>query len=139
MIILDTNVLSAVMNAEPDPHVIAWLDRQPFESIWITTITVLEARIGLALLPESRHRQSLELSFALLLHADLENRVLDFDSEAAVATAALTVKRQRAGRSVEIRDAQIAGIAVSRRATLATRNVRHFDDLEIPVVNPWTA
>ena len=139
MIILDTNVLSAVMSATPDPKVVAWLDRQPAESIWITTITVFEARPGLALLPTSKRRRALELSFALLLHDDLENRVLDFDSEAAVAAAMLAAKRQKAGRPVDVRDTEIAGIAIARRATLATRNVRHFEDIDIPVVNPWAA
>ena len=72
MIILDTSVLSAVMSATPDPKVVAWLDRQPAESIWITTITVFEARLELALLPASKRRRALEQSFALLLHDDLE-------------------------------------------------------------------
>jgi predicted nucleic acid-binding protein len=138
VIILDTNVLSAIMSAEPDPRVVAWLDRQPAESIWITTITVFEARLGLALLPASRKRRALELAFALLLRDDLESRVLDFDADAAVAAAVLAAKRQKAGKTVDVRDTEIAGIAVARRATLATRNVRHFDDLDIPVVNPWT-
>ena len=137
MIILDTNVLSAVMSPTPDPAVVEWLDRQPSESIWITTITVFETRLGLALLPSSQKRRALELSFALLLHEDLENRVLDFDAEAAVAAALLAAKRRRAGRSSDVRDTEIAAIAVARRATLATRNVGHFDDLDIPVVNPW--
>ena len=139
MIILDTNVLSAVMSAEPDPRVVGWLDRQPSESIWITTVTVFEMREGLALLPSSRRRRALEVSFVLLLHNDLENRVLDFDADAAVAAAGLAAKRRKAGRPADIRDTEIAGIALSRRATIATRNVRHFEDLDIPVVNPWTA
>lgn len=126
------------MSAEPDPGVVSWLDRQPSESIWITTITVFEARAGLASLPPSRYRSSLELSFALLLHDDLEKRVLDFDADAAVAAAELAARRRKAGRPVEVRDTEIAGIAIARRATLATRNVRHFDDLDIAVVNPWT-
>jgi predicted nucleic acid-binding protein len=139
VIILDTNVLSDAMSPSPDSRVIAWLDAQPFESIWITAITVFEARMGLALLPSSPRRHSLELSFALFLHGDLENRVLNFDADASVAAAALAARRRKAGRTVGVRDTEIAGIAISRRATLATRNVRDFDDLEIPVVNPWTA
>jgi predicted nucleic acid-binding protein len=138
VIILDTNVLSAVMSAEPDARVVAWLDGQPSESIWLTTITVFETRMGLALLPPSQRRSSLELSFALLLHGDLENRVLDFDADASVAAAQLAARRRAAGRTIGVRDTEIAGIAISRRATLATRNVGDFDDLEIPVVNPWT-
>ena len=72
-----------------------------------------------------------------LLQEDLENRVLDFDSAAATEAASLAAERQKAGRPVDMRDTQIAGIALARRATLATRNVRHFQDLNVPVVNPW--
>lgn len=139
MIILDTNVLSALMRTDPDPAVVRWLDRQPHESIWITSITVFEARFGLAVLPSGRRRQALEAAFARVLDEDLERRVLDFDVPAAEAAAALGASRQRAGRPVDLRDMQIAGIALARRAALATRNVRHFKDLKVRVVDPWAA
>ena len=137
MIILDTNVLSALMRTVPEVPVVAWLDRQPAESVWITSITLFEARLGLALLPTGRRRQTLEAAFARLLKEDLEDRVLDFDSAAAVEAASLAAERQKAGRPVDMRDTQIAGIALARRATLATRNVRDFWDLKIPIVDPW--
>jgi predicted nucleic acid-binding protein len=139
VIILDTNVLSALMRTAPDAHVVTWLDRQPVESVWITSITVFEARLGLALLPQGRRRRALETAFARLLEDDLENRVLDFDAAAATSAASLAADRQRAGRSADMRDTQIAGIALARHGTLATRNVRHFADLNVPVVDPWTA
>ncbi len=139
MIILDTNVLSALMRTAPEAPVVAWLDRQPAESVWITSITLFEARLGLALLPTSRRRQTLEAAFARLLKEDLENRVLDFDSAAATEAASLAAERQKVGRPVDMRDTQIAGIALARRATLATRNVRYFRDLKIPIVDPWVA
>lgn len=137
MIILDTNVLSALMRTAPDMDVVRWLDDQPAESIWITSITLFETRLGLALLPNGRRQRLLELAFDRLLSEDLENRVLDFDSAAATEAAALAASRQRAGRPVDMRDTQIAGIAVARRATLATRNVRHFQDLSVSVIDPW--
>jgi predicted nucleic acid-binding protein len=139
MIILDTNVLSALMRTRPDPPVLAWLDRQPAESVWITTVTVFETLFGLALLPAGARRRALEASFAALLEKDLENRVLDFDQAAAREAATLAARRQKAGRQVDVRDTQIAGIALARRAVLATRNARHFEDLSIRVVNPWVA
>ena len=139
MIILDTNVLSALMRQVPEPDVVDWLDRQAPESLWITSITVFEARFGLALLAPGRRRRALERAFALLIEEDLEGRVLDFDAAAATAAADLAAARQRAGRPADMRDTQIAGIAVARRATLATRNVRHFEDLAVPVIDPWTA
>lgn len=137
MIILDTNVLSALMRVMPEAAVVAWLDRQPAESVWITSITLFEARFGLALLPKGRRRLALETAFAQLMEEDLQNRVLEFDSAAAVEAATLAAARQRCGRPVDMRDTQIAGIALARRARLATRNVRHFADLTIPVIDPW--
>jgi predicted nucleic acid-binding protein len=139
MIILDTNVLSALMRTVPDTAVVAWLDRQPAESVWITSITLFEEFFGLALVPTGRRRQMLEAAFGRLLTEDLENRVLDFDSAAATEAASLAASRQKSGRPVDLRDTQIAGIATARRATLATRNVRHFGDLKISIVDPWTA
>ncbi len=139
MIILDTNVLSALMRKAPEARVVAWLDRQPAESVWITSVTLFEARLGLALLPRGRRRRALETAFEQLLQDDLENRVLDFDSAAATAAALLAAGRQQAGRPVDVRDTQIAGIALARHATLATRNVRHFQGLNVLVVNPWEA
>ena len=137
MIILDTNVLSALMRKAPDPPVIDWLDQQPAESIWITSITLFEARLGLAVLPKGRRRNALEAAFELLVVEDLEGRILDFDRAAAEAAAALAAERQRQGRTVDIRDTQIAGVVLARRATLATRNVKHFSDLGADIINPW--
>jgi predicted nucleic acid-binding protein len=137
LIVLDTNVLSTMMRGAPEASVIRWLDDQPAESIWITAVTVFEVELGLALLPAGARRRSLERSFAELLLTDLGGRVLDFDRSAAGAAAALGAARQRRGRVVDVRDTQIAGIVVSRRATLATRNARDFADLDVPVVNPW--
>jgi predicted nucleic acid-binding protein len=139
VIILDTNILGALMRPAPDTAVVRWLDRQPAESVWITSITLFEARFGLALLPSGRRRQRLESEFDRLLHEDLENRVLDFDGAAATEAATLAAVRQKSGRPVDMRDTQIAGIALARHATLATRNVRHFADLEIPIVDPWVS
>lgn len=137
MIILDTNVLSALMHATPQREVVAWLDRQPAESVWTTSITVFEARMGLQLLPAGKRRQALESAFAIVLEEQLENRVLPFDEAAATEAASMAARRQRAGRPADFRDTQIAGIVMARRAVLATRNVRHFEEFHVQIVNPW--
>ena len=139
MIILDTNVLSALMRAKPDAEVIGWLDQQPMQSVWITTITLFEARFGLALLAPGRRRREIEKAFALVLNEDLEGRVLEFDQLAAESAAVLAADRRHAGRTIDFRDTLIAGIVLARRATLATRNRKHFEDLSVPVINPWAA
>jgi toxin FitB len=139
VIILDTSVLSALMRDEPEMVVVQWLDLQPTESIWITSITLFEVRLGLVLLSKGRKRQALEAAFSQLLEEDLGNRVLDFDSVAATEAAQLAAGRQKAGRPIDMRDTQIAGIALARRAAFATRNVKHFQELNVPVINPWGA
>ena len=137
MIVLDTNVLSALMRHESDAVVVAWLDSQPSESIWTTAVTVFEIRFGIEILASGRRRRSLEVAFAKMLEQDFDGRVLAFDQSAAQAAAAIAAKQRQAGNPVEIRDVQIAGIATARKATLATRNTRHFVKIGINLVDPW--
>ena len=137
MILLDTNVVSAFMQHEVDRVAVAWLDAQPAESIWTTSITVFEIRMGLELLAAGRRRRALEDAFAKMIEEDFEGRVVPFDAAAAHAAGRIAAERRRSGRPVEIRDVQIAGIAFARKASIATRNVRHFQELPIAVMNPW--
>src|SRR5438105_135936 len=136
MIILDTNVLSAAMSA--DANIAAWLDRQSHTSVWTTAVTLLEIRFGLELMPAGRRKIEREAALERMLADKLEGRLLPFDQNAALQTALVMARRHRAGKPRDLRDSMIAGIAFSQRATLATRNVRHFDDLDIAVVDPWT-
>ena len=139
MIILDTNVLSALMLREPEIVIEAWLDRQARTSVWTTSVTIFEIRYGLAAMPAGRRRTERHVLFERVTREKLEGRVLSFDQAAAEEAALLMEARRRAGRVGELRDTMIAGIALAQRATLATRNVRHFDDLSVPVVDPWIA
>ncbi len=137
MIILDTNVLSAVMANEPT--VVGWLDRQPELSVWTTSVSVFEIRAGLMIMPPGRRRAAREQAFADIVERDLDGRTLPFDRPAAEAAAILVADRKKAGRAGETRDTMIAGIAAAHRAAIVTRNMRHFDDVGVPVVNPWSA
>ena len=138
MILLDTNVISALMSIRPDDTVVRWMDKQPDSSIWTSSVTVFEIASGIELLPRGRKRDRLRSEFDRFVEEDIERRVLPFDGLAAETAASLVGSRRRGGRLGELRDTMIAGIAIARRATLATRNIRHFDDLPVPVVNPWT-
>jgi toxin FitB len=128
---------SALMRRRPDPAIVAWLDARAPESIWTTAVTVFEIRFGIELLPPGRRRGSLEAAFDAMLRDDLGGRIAAFDDVAAREAAALAARRQRGNRVVDLRDTQIAGIALARRADIATGNVRHFDGLDVSVVNPW--
>jgi predicted nucleic acid-binding protein len=139
MIVVDTNVLSALMRRVPDASVITWLDRQPRTSVWTTSITILEVQFGLHVMPAGKRRSGLMELFERVLTEKIERRVASFDNLAARHAAELMAVRQKNGRPGELRDTMIAGIVLASRATLATRNTRHFDDLSVPMVNPWEA
>jgi toxin FitB len=136
MIILDTNVLSALMRANPDTQVITWLDEQPRTSVWTTSVTILEFRFGLQVLAAGKKRSLLLQAFEEVLDK-IGQRVAAFDAVAAQQAGDLMASRRK-GRPVDLRDTMIAGIALAHHATLATRNSAHFDDLSISVVNPWS-
>ncbi len=137
MIVLDTNVLSALMHPAADFTAVNWLDAQPRLSVWTTSVTICELRAGISIMPEGRRRALLLASFDRVIEKSIEERILPFDIPAAVESARLAGIRRRMGRPNELRDTMIAGIAIAHRATLATRNIRDFANLPVPVVNPW--
>ena len=138
MIVLDTNVLSALMRSEPEAVVVDWLDRQPRTSVWTTSITVFEIEYGLQILPTGKRRTSLLQAFKAVLD-NIERRILGFDAAAAQHAADLMAARRRKGRPVELRDTMIAGIVLAQHASLVTRNTPHFADLAVPLIDPWNA
>jgi predicted nucleic acid-binding protein len=137
MIILDTNVLSALMTPALNPEPLIWLDKQPQSSIWTTAVNIFESRSGIRLLPIGKRRQRLEAALDELIANILTDRILPFDRDAAEAAATIAGRRVSRGNNVGARDTQIAGVAVSRGATIATRNLKDFNDLQIELVNPW--
>lgn len=130
MIVLDTNVVSAMMRRDVDTKIRDWLDGLPPESIWVTTITIFEARFGIEVLSKGRRRQQLEDDFVQTIAEDFQGRVLGLDQSAAETSALHCAQRRLRGRPIEMRDTLIAGIVASRRAKLATRNVKHFTILK---------
>jgi Predicted nucleic acid-binding protein, contains PIN domain len=139
VIILDTNVVSAVMQERPPEVVVGWLDRQPRTSVWTTAVSVLEIRLRLEIMADGRRKASLIRAFERLIAETLERRIASFDTSAAQETAILMGFRQLRGQARDLRDSMIASIALARHATLATRNVKHFADLGLEIVDPWEA
>ena len=137
MILLDTNILSELMRPAPEAAVEQWLADQPAASVFISAITEAELRYGLALMPVGRRRSTIAAEIEGMLGEDFRGRILPFDSPAAVAFAEIAADRRQAGRPISQADAQIAAIARSRGAALATRNVADFEGCGIEVVNPW--
>jgi predicted nucleic acid-binding protein len=137
VIILDTNVLSELMREMPNPAVRAWAGNQRRESLVTTVISVMEVRVGIENLLASRRRLELEAALERMFGEYLAGRVLKFDLRAAHAAAEWQAACRRQGMTVPTADAQIAGIAISRRIPIATRDVRDFAGLPVKVSSPW--
>jgi toxin FitB len=137
MILVDSDVASEMMADDPHPDIIVWLDDLDPAELCLSAITVFEIKRGIEELVSGKRKQALLAAFDALLTTDFDGRVLSFDLPAAIHAAQIHVDRKKRGRPIGLADTQIAGIAVSRGATIATRNVRHFEDLSVPVINPW--
>jgi toxin FitB len=136
VIVLDTNVVSELMRAEPHPALLGWLAEQRGDDICSTVITLAEIGYGLERLPHGRRREALLLAYADVFTA-FDDKILDFDRAAAFRYGSLVAAREREGHQIDPMDAQIACIALAHEATLATRNEKDFDAVGLRVVNPW--
>ena len=136
MIVLDTNVLSEEMKPVPVPAVHNWLSRQNPLDLYTTAVTEAEIVYGITILPDGRRKRELEIA-AQAIFALFAGRILPFDRAAAREFALIVADRRRAGRPIEILDAQIAAIARSRGLMLATRDLQDFAGTGVQLVDPW--
>ena len=139
MIILDTNVISELLRPAPEPKVEHWLSAQDGLNVYLTSISEAELRYGLAIMGNGKRRAALVDAVDRILREDLAGRILPFDSDAAQSYATIAAARRAAGRPIAQADCQIASIAHTRGAIVATRNTPDFEGCEIDLINPWTA
>lgn len=137
MILLDTNVVSELMKAAPEQSVLFWISAQPESSLYTTSITQADILHGIALLPSGKRRRAIEDAAHAMFTEEFKGRILGFGSDAASSYAHIAAERRRAGRPISSFDAQIAAIARSVGASIATRNVADFSGCRVGLVNPW--
>ena len=137
MILLDTNVISELMRAEPAQAVLDWFAKHDAADLCISAVTEAELRTGVAILPEGQRRDRLQAAIDAMIDLDFQARILPFDSLAAKAYAEIAALRRAAGRPIAEADCQIAAIARATNAPIATRNVKDFDGCGIRLINPW--
>jgi predicted nucleic acid-binding protein len=138
MYLLDTTVLSEVMRPLPSANVLAWLDEQVPDQVWICAISRAEIALGIALLPEGQRKRGLQQSARAMFAEEFAGRSLAFDDRAADCYAEILAHRRRRGRPISVEDAQIASIAVASGLRVATRNTADFIGIpHLEVVDPW--
>ncbi|MGE3875408.1 MAG: type II toxin-antitoxin system VapC family toxin [Parvibaculaceae bacterium] len=137
MIILDTNVISEPMKARANPRVLAWLDRQVPETLYLTAISLAELLVGIALLPRGKRKTGLDAELSEVVLRLFGARVLAFDETAAKAYALLIARARAAGHTLAVVDGQIAAIAAVHEFAVATRDTTPFAAAGVSVINPW--
>jgi toxin FitB len=139
MILLDTNVLSEPLRPQPDRNVLAWLDAQAAESLYLSTVSLAEMLLGIETLPAGKRRKALAASIDEKIIALFGERIVPFDLSAAENYARIVARARKRGHPISVADAQIAAIAASRQFSVASRDVAPFQAAGVPVINPWTA
>ncbi|WP_404403378.1 type II toxin-antitoxin system VapC family toxin [Pelagibacterium halotolerans] len=137
MIILDTNVISEAMRAEPHPSVRDWLNAQTAQSLFITTTSVAELRYRIERLPDGKRKAALWQILDFTMGKLFDTRILPFDRAAAEMSARITARAEAQGKAIGLADGQIAAIAADRQYAVATRDTAPFMAAEIDVIDPW--
>lgn len=137
MIILDTNIISAVMKPKPESAVISWLDGLNKKSVYLTSITIFEIRFGLHSMNYGKKRDGLSQAFDKMLKDVFKNRILDFDIKSADIAGKISAEQKKKGKTPDVRDTQIAAIAIANNAILVTRNIKDFQHKGLNLVNPY--
>ena len=138
MIILDTNVVSEAMKAEPADVVRHWLNNQIARSLYLTSVSLAELRVGVARLPEGRRKEATADVLNFTLTKLIDTRILSFDHRAAEAYAQIDAHAKSAGKAISLPDGQIAATAKVQGFSLASRNTKPFDAAGVDVINPWS-
>ncbi len=137
-VLLDTNVLSELLRAEPSPVVLTWFAAQPTESLFVSAVTQAEMMLGARLLPVGKRRTALESALSAMFDEDFAGRILPFGSSEALAYVDVVSERRSRGRPISHFDAQIAAIARQAGANLATRNITDFEQCGVALIDPWS-
>ena len=139
MIVLDTNVISEPVKPLPDPLVVAWLDRQPKEALYLCAPVLMEVLLGVALLPGGKRKRGMATAIQALLANYFADRFLAFERQAAVTYASLSSRASARGYSISVGDCQIAAIAAVHGLAVATRDTAPFRAAGVPIIDPWNS
>ena len=139
MILIDTNVISELWKAEPNPGVLAWVDAQTVETLYLSAITVAELRFGLATMSEGKRRTIYQERLESEVLPTFTGRVLPFNLDASQAYADLMARAKVEGKAIGKADGYIAATASACGLMVATRDISPFEAAGLKVVNPWQA
>lgn len=139
MYLIDTNVISELTKPAPSAAVLSWFANTPVQHIYISSVTLCEMQLGLALLPTGKRKRALTMATDALIQEDFAQRCLSLDARCAPLYGALAARQQQNGTPCSAEDAMIAAIALANQFTLVTRNTKDFEGMDgLVLLNPWS-
>ncbi|WP_429809182.1 type II toxin-antitoxin system VapC family toxin [Ensifer sp. B1-9] len=137
MILLDTNVISEPWKPAPDEQVVAWLDAQAIETLFLSAITVAELRFGIAAMPLGKRQTILRSRLEGEVLPLFSGRILSFNLASSQLYSELMVRARLPGRAIGTSDGYIAATAAGNDLAVATRDTSPFEAVGLRVINPW--
>lgn len=133
--LLDTNVVGELRKrGRANPHVLAWMQDQPDEELYLSAATMGEIRKGIERLRTRDPEQAAELDqWAETVRSQYRSRILDVTPEIFERWGVL-----QSMRPVAVMDAVLAATALHHNLTLVTRNTDDFRGLGLRLFNPFT-
>jgi predicted nucleic acid-binding protein len=135
--LLDTNVISELVKPSPEANVTDWIDGTDESLLYLSVLTLGEIRRGIAALPQSRRRATLEAWLDKDLRTRFEGRILDIDQDVADRWGLLTAMARNKGTALPVIDGLLAATALGHNLTLVTRDRGQIPSMGVAVFNPW--
>lgn len=132
--LVDTNVLSELRRQAPDPRVVEWFALRPPVTLYLSVLTLGEIRRGIDAVPSAKRRAALADWLETGLPAYFSGRILPIDERVADRWGRMLAE---AGRPLPAIDSLLAATAAVHGLAVVTRNVRDFQGLGVPVIDPW--
>lgn len=132
--LLDTNVLSELVRARPEPAVLSWFDSVPDDGLYISVLTIGEIRKGVELVADAGRKEKLRVWLEHTLPDWFEDRVLPVDEAVAGQWGRMLAE---VNRPVPAIDSLLAATALQHDLRMVTRNAQDFGFPGLEVINPW--
>ena len=137
--LLDTNCISELVRAKPEPRVLEWMEAVDETLLYLSVLTLGEIRKGLAGLAQSKRRTLLENWLEVELQPRFSGRIMSIDTAIADRWGLLTAEAKRNGKPLSIIDGLLAATALQHNLTVVSRNTSEFANTHVPVLDPWEA
>ncbi len=135
--LLDTNVISELIRAKPEPRVVAWIEATDERLLYLSVLTMGEIRKGVASLPQSSRRTAIEAWLETDLRVRFSGRILPIDEGVADCWGRIAAEAATRKRLLPVIDGLLAATALQHSLTLVTRNVKDVSSAAVHIHDPW--